>query len=200
MSGSKRVGRPVGSSSGGARSLTDAEVVRLLKVARAGSLRDYAYLAFLLGTGARVSEPLMLKVSDVAPDGTVLESVALDKNQTKNGKSRRLWLSQTAAKAMKAYLAAEDADLNRPLFIGRAGKPLNSNYATQLIGKLMVEAGIPDASSHSCRKTFATKLVENGIALPHIQKLLGHSSLATTQKYLTSTDADLSRAVGTLSF
>ena len=196
-------GRPKGSSNGGARALTKPELSRLLAVARSKSLRDYALIAFMVGTGARVSEPLTLSIGDVWVGGKVVDDVALDLHQTKSRKSRRLVLSKSAQKALKEYISAElekGADVNRPLFTGHGAKRLNANYATQKIARLMSEAAIAGASSHSLRKTFAQSLLENCVSLVHIQKLLGHSSLSITQQYLSSTDSDLRKAVATLNF
>ncbi len=204
MSKRKKPGRPKGTSTGGAVAFTDAEVSRLKKVSRAISHRDFAYVCFLLGTGARVAEPLQLTIGDcIDAGGKVLACIPLDKHQTKSRESRHLWLSNSAQKALQAFVEAEllaGAEKKRPLFVGRLNKPLNANWAAQRIGFLIKEAGIKGKSSHSARKYFAQSLLENGTDLVHIQKLLGHASLATTQKYLRSTDKQLANAVGLLKF
>ena len=51
---------------------------------------------------------------------------------------------------------------------------------------------------HSLRRTFATVMLNRGATLREIQELLGHQSLATTQQYLSVTDAQLERAVALL--
>ena len=212
-------GRPTGTSTGGARPLTSAEIKRLKAVSKAGVRgdRNHAFVSFLLGTGARVSEPLQLTVADIAPEGRVLACVALDKHQTKSRRSRKLHLSKTAQRELQAYLDkhldldATEAEaaasysigalaLSSPLFPSCKGKEMNSNYASQLVLNLLAAASIHNASAHSFRATFATELVKNAVGLSHIQHLLGHKSLQTTQRYLTSTDADLSQAVASLAF
>lgn len=199
----KKPGRPKGSSTAGARSITDAELKRLLAVAKAHSLKDWAYVSFCVGTGARVAEPLMLTIGDVWVGGKVVGSVALDKNKTKSRRSRRLVISKTAQKALGEYLShelAKGASMQRPLFVGRQNKAQSANYTTQRINQLFREAAIEGGSSHSLRKTFAQTLMQNGVALPHIQKLLGHKHLTQVQAYVSSSDVDLENAVATLHF
>lgn len=198
----KKAGRPVGSSTGGARALTDAEVKRLVAVAKGIGVRAYALVCFLLGTGCRVSEPLHLTLGQAAPNGKVQGSIALDKHKTKSGKSRRVFLSEDAQKALQKLVdvrLASGATEDQFVFVGRSGKALTANYVTTHVKKLMSEAGIADASSHSCRKTFATRLVNAGVAVSHIQKLMGHANLQNTMLYFSSTDTDLEKAVNVLS-
>ena len=199
-----RPGRPTGTSTGPARSLTDVEVARFLKVARAderNGLRNWAYVSLLVGSGMRVAEPLSLSVGHVTDaQGRVLDSFVLDRNATKSRRSRSVHLTTRAQKSLQTYLEPRRAARDEPLFPGRRRRAsMNACYAVQLVASLFEEAAIPNATSHCLRKTFATSLLEKGINLRVIQELLGHSSLTTTQRYLLTTSVDLSKAVATLS-
>ena len=199
----RKAGRPLGTSKGSHRPLTDKEVSRLLKIAAAGSSRDAAMLSLMVGTGCRIGEAASLSIRDVAPDGEVIGSVVLDRNVTKNGKSRRLQLSERAHKVISAFVKEElskGADLDRALFCGRSGGFLSKNYITQRVSGIFKDAGIHDASSHSLRATFATALATAGVQLHLIQRLLGHASLQTTQRYLGATQPQLADAVAVLKF
>ena len=192
-----KVGRPKGSGGGSAPRLTDAEVKRLIQFANGGAnaTRNVALLHFLL-SGCRVSEPLSLRVRDILnAQGQVADNFILASERAKNGKTRRIFLSKQAIASVAALVEDVRAVSVKPedelLF------PIASNYATTLIKQLLVGAGI-SATSHSLRRTAASKLQENGVAPRHIQEVLGHSSLATTQIYLDKNPALVANAVSTL--
>jgi integrase/recombinase XerD len=74
---------------------------------------------------------------------------------------------------------------------------ITPNYATTLVKQLFRDAGIV-GTSHSLRRTAASKLQENGVGVRHIQEVLGHTSLTTTQVYLDKNPAHVQNAVQTL--
>jgi integrase/recombinase XerD len=193
-----KAGRPKGSGGGSAPRLSDAEVKRLIQFANGGSngTRNVALLHFLL-SGCRVSEPLSLKVRDILnAKGEVADNFILQSNVAKNGKTRRIFLSKQAIAALGAL--CDDIRATSPVKPDEEMLfPIASNYATTLVKQLLVGAGI-SATSHSLRRTAASKLQENGVAPRHIQEVLGHSSLATTQIYLDKNPALVANAVSTL--
>ena len=63
------------------------------------------------------------------------------------------------------------------------------------LNQIYREAGIDGASSHSGRRSFITKLASKGVSARVLQQLAGHSSLATTQRYIDVTDKMLQEAV-----
>lgn len=78
---------------------------------------------------------------------------------------------------------------------------MSPNAAVQLIGKIFKAAGVENASSHSLRRTWANKMRrDNGADMFLIQQLLGHSSLATTQKYFVFCSIHAKSVVGKLRF
>ncbi len=62
----------------------------------------------------------------------------------------------------------------------------------------MAVAGIEDASAHTLRHTFASRLVQKGVNLAHIQALLGHKSITTTMRYAHISSDNLRDAVDVL--
>jgi len=70
----------------------------------------------------------------------------------------------------------------------------NRSIAYYKIKKAMVDAGYPNAYPHSLRHTFTTTLLRNGATLSHVQRLLGHSNISTTQRYEHLVTDDIKRA------
>jgi integrase/recombinase XerC len=105
----------------------------------------------------------------------------------KGRKERLVPLGRFAATALKAYL--EKRRPPRPeagdaLFLNARGGRLSSRSVSTLVHKYGLQAGIQKSlTPHSVRHSFATHLLQNGADLRVIQELLGHSSLATTQRY-----------------
>ncbi len=89
-----------------------------------------------------------------------------------------------------------------PLFAGakNSRRAMNTTYAIQLLRKMFRDAGVPNASSHSLRRTHANTLRRHGADLMVIKEQLGHSSLATTQRYFGVDPIEAQRAVDKLRF
>lgn len=70
----------------------------------------------------------------------------------------------------------------------------NRSVAYYKIKKAMVDAGYPNAYPHSLRHTFTTTMLRNGATLSHVQRLLGHSNISTTQRYEHLVTDDIKKA------
>ena len=82
----------------------------------------------------------------------------------------------------RPLLAGESAD--RSLFLSRLGKGMTRQAYWLSLGKLAARAGIESkVTPHTLRHSFATHLLRGGAPLRHVQELLGHSSITTTQVY-----------------
>lgn len=189
-----KAGRPVGASGGKAPALTSDEVRRLLAVTGGleNSARNLALIHVLL-CGLRVSEPLAMRVKDVFDGRTVATSFVLAGTNTKTGKTRRVYLTDQAKKALATWINQGQLDPNDRVFA------LTSNYATTLVKSLMKASGLV-GSSHSLRRTAANQLQEHGVSVRHIQDVLGHSHLNTTQIYLDASPVNVAKAVSTLNW
>jgi site-specific recombinase XerD len=109
----------------------------------------------------------------------------------KGQKERDTLLSHAALKILRLYFRCY-----RPLvwlFEGqRRGEPIHTRTIQKIIQRAGVEAGVPKtATAHTLRHSFATHLLESGVDLFHIQKLLGHASPSTTTIYLHVSNRDL---------
>lgn len=158
---------------------------------RAIALRDQAILELMYGSGLRVSE--------VA--GLTVDRVDLDRGRVlvfgKGSKERELPLSDPAASAIRAWIvegrfallpeAAPSARLDAApdaLFLNRRGGRIGPRDIRRLVGRYgdHVLAG-RRVTPHTLRHSFATHLLEGGADIRAVQELLGHASVATTQRY-----------------
>ncbi|MFZ5863795.1 MAG: tyrosine recombinase XerC [Nitrospirota bacterium] len=142
-----------------------------------GALRDRAVLETFYSTGARLSELTALNVGDIEWDAGLVRLF---------GKGRKERVVPIGAKAMAAIRAYRDAvGMGRTgaLFVGKTGQRLSSRTIARIVKSAGRAAGAPDASPHTLRHSFATHLLEGGADLRAIQDMLGHASLATTQRY-----------------
>ena len=149
-------------------------------------LRDLAILEVLYSCGIRVAELAGMNVSSID------EGQRLVKVMGKGDKDRLVPIGRQALGAVKAYLCAT-SDVRKKIALGGRGDPLFINFrggrlTTRSIGRIVkryAKSGglTEDISPHSMRHTFATHLLDGGADLRSVQELLGHKSLATTQKY-----------------
>lgn len=149
-------------------------------------VRDSALLEVLYGCGLRVSELV----------GLDLEHVAFEREEVrvlgKGNKERLVPLGSKARDAILAYLNERPSLRNErtgaqdphALFLGRRGTRLGARRVQALVHRYgALGAGRSDLHPHALRHSCATHLLEGGADLRAIQELLGHSSLATTQRY-----------------
>lgn len=147
-------------------------------------LRNRAIIETLYSTGVRVSELAGLDVADVDTQSSVVRVLG------KGGKERLAPIGTKALEAIAAYrkaLAAKyggrPAD-NGPLFLNKDKGRLSTRSIARVVEKLARAIGLPiPVSPHAMRHSFATHILDAGADLRAVQKLLGHRSLSTTQRY-----------------
>lgn len=139
--------------------------------------RDKAVLEVLYGSGLRVSEVCSLKINDV-DDRFV-------KVKGKGSKERMVPIGKKAIEAIDYYLCHYRKDeASGFLFITSQKKPIDRILVWKRIKFYASRAGIEQSfSPHTLRHAFATHLLENGADLRVIQEMLGHASIATTDRY-----------------
>lgn len=163
------------------------EVTRLLaepgKRDTLKGIRDRAILEVLYATGMRASELVSLKVDDVNLASACVRCWG------KGAKERVIPVHPQAVTCLRQYLEKARAhflrDANeKALFLNMRGRPL-TRQGLWLIFKAYVEkAGLPpDITPHTLRHSFATHMLDRNADLINVQKLLGHTSISTTQVY-----------------
>jgi integrase/recombinase XerC len=169
--------------------LQESEAAIVVEVPRGDSLkdlRDRAILELLYASGLRVRELAGLNDENLDLPQQLVRVFG------KGRKQRVVPFGDFAARALTSYLeerdrigAAEpDDDGQMPVFVSIRGRRLSVRDVQRVVEKtrMLLPSG-RRLSAHTLRHSFATHLLERGADLRAIQELLGHSSLATTQKY-----------------
>ena len=168
------------------------EVDALLKTPRIDTklgLRDSSILHLFYATGIRVSELIGLNILDIGDESILVRG--------KGSKERLVPVASSALALVDQYLLTrKDVDTDKaPLFTSNKGMRLDRVRIWSMIKKYAKQAGITkEVSPHSLRHSFATHLLENGADLRVIQEMLGHSSVATTDRYTHISQKHLSNS------
>jgi integrase/recombinase XerD len=168
-------------------------------------LRDRALLEVLYGTGARVSEVVGLNLGDVS-DAVDARGLPLVRVLGKGDKERVVPLGQLARLALANWLSGEGRPLFVPkkwrrrsdaeaVFLNARGGRLTRVGAFGVVKKYAARVGLDEkVSPHVLRHSCATHMLEHGADVRVVQELLGHASIATTQRYTKVSPEHLRRA------
>ena len=168
----------------------------------ANANRNKTVMMFSHFLGLRAKELAALKIGDVIDrQGKIKETIRLVSAYTKGGVYREVFLvDPTSKELLRHYIETERSasNLDAPLFLSQKGGEFSANTMQRMIGNIYKKAGIK-ASSHSGRRTFATRLIRNNVDIYSIKQLMGHNSIQTTQEYFASDPNRLKAAVYKLS-
>ncbi len=147
-------------------------------------IRDILIFELLYGTGIRVSECVSIEINDIDLKLRWIRIVG------KGNKERMVPFGDTLYHLLSEYLnwretfVASKKQDHPYLFVNYRGNKITTRSIARIIDQYLVQTAIHrKISPHTLRHTFATHLLNNGADLRHIQELLGHSSLSTTQRY-----------------
>ena len=144
--------------------------------------RDLSVIEMFFATGARVYEISNLKIQNMDLDNGIIKLFG------KGSKERYVQIgSQEILELVKEYyrLNQQDIDKSGFFFVNRQGKRFSEQSIRRMIRKYSCQAGISiHITPHMFRHSVATYLLEEGVDIMYIQKILGHSSIKTTQIYL----------------
>lgn len=159
--------------------LSRDQVVRLVDAAR--NLRARTVLMTTYAAGLRVSEVCALQVSDIE---SAPERMCLKVREAKGGKERYTVLSPRLLMTLRDYWRV--AKPRCWLFPNVSSNgPMGHETAQRMYYAACDAAGLKGAAGiHTLRHSFATHLLEAGVDLPTIQRLLGHGHIGTTMRYL----------------
>ncbi len=146
----------------------------------ASDVRDWAMAELLYATGIRVGELAGIDIGDVDLNERTVQVLG------KGAKERVVPFGVPAQRALTAWVDGGRSHLavgTTALFVGLKGARVNQRQVREVIHTLASGAGIPDIAPHALRHSAATHLLEGGSDLRSVQEVLGHSSLATTQRY-----------------
>ena len=180
--GSPRVGRTL------PKFLSEEDVASLLDTAyKSGSnegQRDAVIMELLYATGLRVGELVSINLQDVDLSEAYIRCMG------KGSKERLVYLHSKALEELRRYLRESRIALlghrrsESALFVNHRGERLTRQWVWTILKTYAQKAGIDqNITPHTLRHSFATHLLQNGASLRHVQELLGHSSISTTQVY-----------------
>jgi site-specific recombinase XerD len=169
----------------------------------AASRQDYqrylwvAMLAVLYGTGLRRGELVRLEVSDwQREDGTLLI------DGVKTGRQRRVALPALTWRCLEAYFPRRQNQLERTgrvgeraLFINQRGRRFHPHSISGGLKTIARRGKLDRITLHQFRHACASDLLEDGVRLPQIQRMLGHQTITTTMRYLQVADPQRHQAV-----
>ncbi|MFC2159715.1 site-specific tyrosine recombinase XerD [Actinomycetota bacterium] len=166
------------------------EVLRFLDYIPASTesdIRDKAMFEILYGCGLRVSEITDLRISNIDFDQKLLRFIG------KGDKERIVPLGETALLFLNKYINSARGKIEKEkktdyLFLNMRGNKLSRQGFWKILKKYAFKVGIEkNLYPHIFRHSFATHLLQRGADLRTVQKLLGHSSISTTEIYTNLT-------------
>lgn len=155
--------------------LSKQEVKQIIN--NTNNLKHEALLSIIYSAGLRIGEALALQLSDIDSDRMLIHI-----RRAKGKKDRYTLLSVKALKVLRLYYKAYKPKVY--LFEGQKGGKYTAESALKVLKRAAKASGInKTVTLHTLRHSFATHLLEDGIGIAHIQKLLGHSKITTTLIY-----------------
>ena len=146
------------------------------------NLRNKTFIFILMDTGIRISELKNLKVENIN-----LKDNTIKLTYTKTRKFRTVFFTDITKKHLQKLITSES--LKEYIYVSdnNPKKILNHNYIYKFLNKIKYDLNIPDDVSITCHKwrhTLATSLLNNGMNIEEVRKILGHSTITMTTRYL----------------
>ncbi|EBP0138139.1 tyrosine-type recombinase/integrase [Salmonella enterica] len=169
------------------RALDKQEIRALIQAAKqhpqpVRRYRDAAIVLTFCGTGLRAGELVKLERRDY-------DNGILTVRQGKGRKYREIHVADAVDKAIRAWVKVSANESENALFsrIQRNGKiatqPLTTTGLTGILEQLQQASGIARFTPHDMRRTFITRLLEQGVDINTVRQLAGHSDISTTTRY-----------------
>ncbi len=183
---------------GKAKVLSEAEFKLVLLVAKVGKFatRNTALVYCSFGLGLRAKEIASLTIADVANvQYQLLDEICLKRSMTKGEKQRHVYLTHKKIRdVLQAHVnELKDTPRNKALFQTQRKSRFTANTLQKWFKSLYDKAGIHGASSHSGRRTFITRLIEQGADIKAVSRLAGHANIVTTAIYVEDNPERLKR-------
>jgi integrase/recombinase XerD len=161
------------------------KMISNIKLTSKTGIRNVAIIELLYSCGLRVSELVNLKISDLFFKESLIKVIG------KGNKERFVPISKLSQKYINNYLneIRQNHKIKKnfedTLFLNERGTNLSRNMIFIIVNKLKKQSNInKKIGPHTLRHSFATHLIENGADLITIQKMMGHESITTTERYL----------------
>jgi site-specific recombinase XerD len=171
--------------------LSRSEVGRILQMLDTGFARDRrlaAMVAALYDTGMRSSELAGLRLNDIRYETGEIGVFG------KGSKERTVVAGRQTLRLILRYIDCRPEGLGKAVdrvFLTRTGRPLNKNGISRIFSRLRDRCGIPRVHAHLLRHSFAVQFLRNSGDVLTLQRLMGHASIASTNRYVSLANADL---------
>lgn len=155
------------------------------------AVRDLAIFELIYAAGLRISEVCAVGLGAIDCERGVVSV------RGKGNKQRMVPVGKPALEALQRWLDRRGelaGAQRRELFVGARGGKLDPRTIRGALHRLAARAGVRDIAPHSLRHSAATHVLEGGADLRSVQEMLGHASLATTQRYTHVTQERLRAA------
>ena len=155
-----------------------------------------AIISLFYSTGIRKSELLSLNIDDWDSSKSILKVYG-----SKSGKDRIVPVPEVAWSCLQNYILERNnlilkLGLNqKALFVNRRGSRVNGTQLLVQFKRIAKRANVEKATIHMFRHSCATGLIEEGVPLPQVQKILGHASPQTTNRYLSVSGPERKKAM-----
>ena len=181
------------------QTLTGSDIRRVFRIIETTRHAERNQLAFVLSiyAGMRIGEIAALRIGDVANgDREARREIKLSAQQTKGSKGRTVVLSERVRREIGVHLKTRPpCQDDAPLIASQRNGRFFSNVSLSMLFKEVYDLAGIRTSSHSGRRTFATRLNEKGVGMKTIQRLMGHKNISTTALYCEVSDTVMRGAV-----
>jgi integrase/recombinase XerC len=166
------------------RDAPEDEVERLFAVIN--TERDRAMFSLMLGAGLRVAEVATLRLDNLEAPA---EPGRLAKLRVcgKRNKERTVWLTPSLWQTLQAWFQVRPENDSEYFFLSQRGRPISVAGVQYRLRHHCRVAGVY-LTCHQLRHTFSRRMVENGLPVDSLARLLGHNDLQSTQRYIDGAD------------
>ena len=164
---------------------------------RTEQARASALVELLLSTGMRVSEAINVRISDIDFNANVYGLVPVKVVAGKGNKDRTVFLTNKATTAVVEYMKVRNSE-SEYLFVRttNGNGQMTARTAQNIVSELGKTIGVESCHPHMLRHSVATEMASEGIPINLVQKMLGHSSSATTTEYyIKAEEKQLAKAI-----
>ena len=178
--------------------MTEEDARQLISYAR--TPRDKAMFSFLLSTGVRFCEMANITINQYKK--AMENNREIELPVTKGDKGGKVYINQSTEQAIERYLRLRDDDCPY-LFASFQNHQLSDNSVSQTIKSAARRAGLSywnELSCHGLRAGCATIMSDKGVPVATISKVLRHSSLAVTTRYIKANQDNVNNATALMEF
>jgi len=177
--------------------LTPDELLSVLKIAKAQSIRDWLMILFAYSHGLRAGEVCAVRITDINDGAVTFARLKGSKTtvQPLEGHQGQPLLNEI--KGLREWTRLRPTDLGEYLFPSEKGGHLSTTQFYRLFNRYATLVGLPRAKAHPhvLKHSLANHLVRQGVNPAHIQQRLGHADIDSTMRYIALNDTEVSEKV-----